>query len=107
MPGKPKINKRLFGQHEEGGLFSFGKTANRWLHAASQVAFPGSQNTNDGRFISISPGYAEYYRYLQTMASQLHVSMGLQGIFSLREEIEALNNGSDESNYYGLAYFGN
>ena len=107
MPGKPKINKRLFGQHEEGGLFSFGETANRWLHAASQVAFPGSQNTKDGRFISISPGYAEYYRYLQTMASQLHVSMGLQGIFSLREEIEALNNGSDESNYYGLAYFGN
>ena len=100
MPGKPKIHRRLFGDKAMGGLFDFGDGLNRVLEPLGHVMYPNKQNTRDGRLISIHPNYTEYYAYLQTMASQVHAMMGLEGGFVLSEFF-------GEASSYGLAYFGN
>ncbi|QQO92478.1 virion protein [Staphylococcus phage Machias] len=96
MPGMPKLNGKLFGKPGEGKLWSFGEGMDRLVN--SGLSLVGIGNTKDGRMISFEPKMAEYYKYVQTMASQVHASMGLKGSFDLGGSLQ------DDKNY-GLAYY--
>lgn len=96
MPGMPKLNGKLFGKPGEGKLWSFGEGLDQIANRFTSLL--GIGNTKDGRMISFQPKMAEYYKYVQTMATQVHATMGLRGTFDLGGSI------NDDKNY-GLAYY--
>lgn len=95
MPGMPKLNGKLFGKPGEGKLWSFGSGLDKLANTTAGLV--GIGNTKDGRMVSFEPKMSEYYKYVQTMGSQLHASMGLKGSFDL--------GGSLDDKNYGLAYY--
>lgn len=99
-PGKPRVNKKLFGTSETGGLFNLGSTVNNVLNATANEAFSmiGLNNNKDGRFISLKPAYSDYYKYVQTLLQYVHASMGLEGFFDFSKY-------SDVKDNYGLAFY--
>lgn len=84
-PGKPKVNRTLFGSPGTGGLFDLGggilggigNVANEVV--GTTMPFLGLRSYKDSRFISFSSDYANYYRTVQNMLSYLHASLGLEG----------------------------
>ena len=90
VPGKPKVNRRLFGTKEEGGLFNLGKTGNRLagLLAGDKFSMLGLANYKDARFISFKADWNTYHTYTQTVLQYIHASMGLPGLFSMSSLIK-------------------
>ena len=101
QPGKPYVNKKLFGTADEGGWLNLGaKKFNKIGNAgASAVKFLATGRTDfrDNRFQAFKSASAEYYNYVNTLLVQVHTAMALDGVFDLTG---FLNNGK-----YGLAFY--
>ncbi|QXN67849.1 hypothetical protein FPHOBKDP_00095 [Listeria phage LPJP1] len=95
-PGKPRLNKKLFGSMSGNtfNLFGIGEKI-------EDNVFPmiNANKFSDGRFISFKQNYEEYYRYVQTILSYIYHSMGLEGVF----DFSKYNNGDN----YGIAFYAN
>ena len=89
-PGKPKVNRKLFGTKEEGGLFNLGK-GNLIAGALLGDAFSmlGLGSYKDSRFIIFKSDWKTYHTYVQTLLQYVHASMGLSGLFSLSSYIKS------------------
>lgn len=101
QPGKPYVNKKLFGTADEGGWLNLGaKKFNKLGNAgASAIKYLATGRTDfrDNRFQAFKSTSAEYYNYVNTLLVQVHTAMALDGIFDLTN---FLNNGK-----YGLAFY--
>lgn len=101
QPGKPYVNKKLFGTADEGGWLNLGaKKFNKLGNAgASAIKYLATGRTDfrDNRFQAFKSASAEYYNYVNTLLVQVHTAMALDGIFDLTN---FLNNGK-----YGLAFY--
>lgn len=84
-PGKPKVNRTLFGSPGTGGLFDLGTgILGRLGNVANEVVggalpFIGLRSYRDSRFISFGSDYKNYYAFVQSMLSYLHAALGLEG----------------------------
>ena len=100
-PGKPKVNKRLFGKKEEGGLFDLGTVGNRILGLATDrpiFSMLGLTSYKDGRFISFKSDWSTYHQYVQTILQYIHASMGLPGLFTLSSLVK-------NPSIYGIPFY--
>ena len=100
-PGKPYVNKKLFGTADEGGWLNLGaKKFNQVGNAVTNaVKFltTGRTDFRDNRFQAFKSASAEYYNYVNTMLLQVHTAMSLEGVFDLKG---FMNDGK-----YGLAFY--
>lgn len=101
QPGKPYVNKKLFGTADEGGWLNLGakkfnKIGNAGASAIKYLA-TGRTDFRDNRFQAFKSASAEYYNYVNTLLVQVHTAMALDGVFDLTG---FLNNGK-----YGLAFY--
>ena len=99
-PGKPKVNRKLFGTKEEGGLFNLGGTGNRIAGSLVGDTFSmlGLGSYNDSRFIIFKSDWKTYHTYVQTLLQYVHASMGLSGLFSLSSIIKSPST-------YGIPFY--
>ena len=100
LPGKPKVNRRLFGKKEEGGLFNLGAPLNAVGNATLGNAFSmlGITNNKDSRFLGFRSDWATYHSYVQTILQYIHASMGLPGYFTLSSFIR-------NPSVYGIPFY--
>lgn len=99
-PGKPKVNRRLFGSSETGGIFNLGNAANNILNGLTGNLFSmvGLASYKDSRFISFKADYSTYYKYVQTTLQYIHASMGMSGTFDYSKYLDISGNN-------GLAFY--
>ena len=101
QPGKPYVNKKLFGTADEGGWFNLGlkkfnQIGNAGAHLVKYLT-TGRTDYKDNRFQAFKSASSEYYRYVNTLLVQIHTAMALDGIFDLTP---FMNQGK-----YGLAFY--
>ena len=104
-PGKPRVNRRLFGTKEEGGLFNLGTTGNRLASMVVEESTVGKAfsmlgmgSYRDARFISFKSDWATYHTYVQTILQYIHASMGLRGVFLLSQQFK-------NPSVYGIPFY--
>lgn len=100
-PGKPYVNKKLFGTADEGGWLNLGAKKFNQIGNASTNAVKflatGRTDFRDNRFQAFKSASAEYYNYVNTLLIQVHTAMSLEGVFDLTG---FMNDGK-----YGLAFY--
>lgn len=99
VPGKPRLNPKLVDS--DGKKIKKGNLAEQ-LDAISdpnKFAVKGARTENDLRFMGFKADYYDYHKYVQTMLSTLHATMGLGGIFKYENEFKpGVSN-------YGLCFY--
>jgi hypothetical protein len=99
VPGKPRLNPKLVDSNDK--KIKRGNLAEQLdsLSDPNKFAVKGARTENDLRFMGFKADYYDYHKYVQTMLSTLHSSMGLGGIFNYENEFKpGVSN-------YGLCFY--
>ena len=98
VPGKPVLNGKLIDS--EGKKIKKSNILKK-IEAIEdgKYAVRGARSECDLRFLGFRSDYYDYYKYVETLLSAVHATMGLGGIFKFNEVFDT------SSKNYGLCYY--
>lgn len=99
LPGIPSLNSKLIGVDNE--KLSKKDIAKMIEDNENNIKFAvrGIRTQADLRFMGFKASYYDYFKYVETMLSTIHATMGLKGIFNFKDEFDS------STNNYGLCYY--
>lgn len=85
LPGKPTLNGKLVDVDNK--KIKKSDLLNQIENLEDgKFAVRGARTGSDLRFLGFRADYSDYFKYVQTMLSTVHATMGLQGIFDFGDE---------------------
>lgn len=100
LPGVPSLNSKLIGvDNDKLTKKDIAKMIESNDPENVKFAVRGARTQTDLRFMGFKANYSDYFKYVQTMLSTIHATMGLRGVFNFSNEFET------SSNNYGLCYY--
>lgn len=88
LPGIPSLNSKLVDSSNKKLKKSDIAKMIEENEENIKFAVRGVRTETDLRFMGFKPSYYDYFKYVETMLSTIHATMGLKGIFDFKDEFK-------------------